>query len=219
MSFDLMKRLVTYGDRGADNLLIQCIDEHDASGLDSEMEYLRQHSQQSFLLLAVKVGSWNGDLSPWKAPAVWGSEGFGEGASDTLKYIIDTAIPSVRGELNHSADIYIGGYSLAAFFALWAGYQSPIFKGVAAASPSVWFQSWMDYASSRPFLAPRCYLSLGRKEEKTRNQVMARVGDCIRRQKELLDEGGVDCVLEWNDGNHFTEPDVRTAKAFSWLLG
>ena len=36
--------------------------------------------------------------------------------------------------------------------------------------------------------------------------------DCLAGQ-------GVECVLEWNRGNHFTEPDIRTAKAFAWLIG
>ncbi|MBQ3918704.1 MAG: esterase, partial [Oscillospiraceae bacterium] len=61
-------------------------------------------------------------------------------------------------------------------------------------------------------------LSLGDREEKTRNAVMASVGDCIRRGYHMLSEQGVDTILEWNQGNHFREPDIRTAKAFSWML-
>ena len=34
----------------------------------------------------------------------------------------------------------------------------------------------------------------------------------------LAGQGG-ECVLEWNKGNHFKEPDIRTAKAFAWLIG
>ncbi len=34
---------------------------------------------------------------------------------------------------------------------------------------------------------------------------------------DLLKDRGVSCVLEWNEGNHFKEPDIRTAKAFAWL--
>ena len=25
-------------------------------------------------------------------------------------------------------------------------------------------------------------------------------------------------LLEWNQGSHFKEPDIRTAKAFAWVL-
>jgi len=64
------------------------------------------------------------------------------------------------------------------------------------------------------------YLSLGDKEEKTRNPVMRTVGDNIRRQHELLqaDPSCEKCILEMNQGNHFKEPDIRTAKGFAWLL-
>jgi hypothetical protein len=63
------------------------------------------------------------------------------------------------------------------------------------------------------------YLSLGDKEEKTRNPVMARVGTAIREAEEILKEAGVDCILEWNPGNHFKDAEKRTAKGFEWVLG
>ena len=65
---------------------------------------------------------------------------------------------------------------------------------------------------------PRAYLSLGDKESRTRNQVMAKVGDNIQAQYELLKSSGVDCVLEWNPGNHFRDADIRTARGMAWML-
>ena len=62
------------------------------------------------------------------------------------------------------------------------------------------------------------YLSLGDREEKTRNSVMSQVGNCIRMGHELLKERGINCTLEWKQGNHFREPDIRTAKAFAWVM-
>ena len=53
-------------------------------------------------------------------------------------------------------------------------------------------------------------------EEKTRNRVMATVGDCIREQASLLEKQGIQTTLEWNPGNHFKDADIRTAKAFLW---
>ena len=67
-------------------------------------------------------------------------------------------------------------------------------------------------------LAEAVYLSLGDREEKTRNPVMAKVGSAIKEGYSILTETGTDCVLEWNKGNHFKEPDLRTAKAFAWLM-
>ena len=47
---------------------------------------------------------------------------------------------------------------------------------------------------------------------------MATVGDKIRKAHALLKERNDNCILEWNDGNHFRDADKRTAKAFAWVL-
>ena len=66
--------------------------------------------------------------------------------------------------------------------------------------------------------ADAVYLSLGKKEEKTKNKVMAAVGDCIRSQHDILDGQGIPNTLEWNEGNHFVHPEERTAKGFAWCM-
>lgn len=62
------------------------------------------------------------------------------------------------------------------------------------------------------------YLSLGDREEKTKNPVMRNVGKCIRDAEKILLSKGVNTVLEWNEGNHFKEPERRMAKAFASLM-
>ena len=62
------------------------------------------------------------------------------------------------------------------------------------------------------------YLSLGDKEEKVRSQILRTVGDKIREVYTELITQNVDCVLEWNQGNHFRETDLRTARGFAWLV-
>ncbi|MBO5985401.1 MAG: esterase, partial [Lachnospiraceae bacterium] len=113
---------------------------------------------------------------------------------------------------------YVGGYSLAGLFALWSAYQTDVFSGVAAASPSIWFPKFLDYMKTHNINCQRVYLSLGDKEAKTRNQVMATVADRISEASTLLQSQNINCTLEWNEGNHFRDPDLRTAKAFAWLL-
>ena len=71
---------------------------------------------------------------------------------------------------------------------------------------------------NHPIHCRRVYLSLGDKEEKAKNPVMATVGDKIREAYALLQDQGVPCILQWNEGNHFKDADIRTAKAFSWIL-
>ena len=114
--------------------------------------------------------------------------------------------------------VLIGGYSLAGFFALWAAYQTELFTGVAAVSPSVWYPGWMEYITANPVKAKTVYLSLGEKEERAKNTVLSTVGDCIRLQHDQLKNAGVLTTLEWNPGGHFQDPMARTVRGFVWLL-
>ena len=66
--------------------------------------------------------------------------------------------------------------------------------------------------------AKHVYLSLGDKEEKTKNPVMRTVADCICTQYDLLRDSGTNSILEWNPGNHFRDADLRMAKAFAWCI-
>ena len=200
-----------FGDVNANTVLVQPVDEYDLAGIENEVSLITANCGKNFRLITVKVNNWNTDLSPWKAPAVFGKEDFGEGAEKTLAEILKLC--SDEGKT-----YYIGGYSLAGLFALWAAYRTDRFSGVAAASPSVWFPGFADYMKENMIRTGAVYLSLGDKEEKARNPVMATVGERIREAHVLLLERGVNCVLEWNEGNHFKDADVRTAKAFSWII-
>ena len=113
---------------------------------------------------------------------------------------------------------YIGGYSLAGLFALWAAYQTDTFTGVAAASPSMWFPGFTEYMADNAIKCDAVYLSLGDKEAKARNPVMATVADKMSEAQEILKSKDVNITFEWNSGNHFKESDLRTAKAFAWVL-
>jgi len=76
----------------------------------------------------------------------------------------------------------------------------------------------MEFEQQHPIQAQHVYLSLGDKEEHTKNAVMAVVGDNIRTLHSQLTARGVDCTLEWNSGGHFKDADLRTAKAFRWTM-
>ena len=200
-----------YGNPEADVVLIQPFDEFELENIERENKNITEGYGGDFCIVAVKVDDWNMDLSPWKAPAVFGREGFGGGAQKTLDEITKLCSDKTKTYI-------IGGYSLSGLFALWAAYNTDIFSGVAAASPSMWFPGFIDYMKEKEILSGKIYLSLGDKEEKTKNPVMATVGDRIREAYTVLSEKGTDCILEWNEGNHFRDADVRTAKAFSWVL-
>ena len=204
-----------YRDEAATHLLIQPIDEHDLEVLEQEVEAIRNLSDKSFSLVAFMIKDWNQELTPWAAPPVFGKIPFGDGAEKTLEFITSQLLPEVKDNIPH---LILGGYSLAGLFALWAGYQTDQFEGIVAASPSVWYPQWIDFASEKSPLAQSVYLSLGDKEEKAKNQVMAQVGNAIRKQHELLNGQKVNTTLEWNPGNHFVDSEKRTAKGFAWVL-
>ena len=200
----------------AEYLLIQPCDTEEFAELDSELTLLGDETPFSFAAFA--VADWNRDLSPWTAPPVFGRTPFAGGAGETLSFLTDRLLPALRERrmATERTQILLGGYSLAGLFALWASTKTDLFSGVAAASPSVWYPGWIDWVKERPVQAPSVYLSLGDREERARNPVMARVGDCIREQYALLKDDH-QAVLEWNPGNHFQDSELRTARAFCWL--
>ncbi len=203
-----------FGNKTAEKLLIQPVDERELESIPSEVDKIRKLTgSDDFALLAVKVNNWNVDLSPWNAPAVFGNEDFGAGAEETLKYIIELAEGDYKGR-----KIVLGGYSLAGLFALWAGTKNENYSGIVAASPSVWFPGFTEYLKEHTSMADTVYLSLGDKESKTKNKVLATTDSCIEKTRDILLFQGVNCVLEWNEGKHFKEPEKRMAKGFAWAL-
>lgn len=215
---EFLERSNVFGDPKSANVFLQPVDAQDLSRMEEETESLKALcGHEDWCILAVPVANWNRDLTPWSAPPVFGKEGFGDGAAATLDRILKVTIPSLEAAYP-ARRYFLAGYSLAGLFALWAGYQSATFAGVAAVSPSVWYPGWSDWAAGHVIRTPRVYLSLGDREEKTRNPLMSQVGACIRRQEAMLKQHGTDVTLEWNPGNHFVDPAMRTAKGIAWLL-
>ncbi len=200
-----------YGNNRASVVLIEMVGEHNLPGIEQEIMEIRRLTDMDFRFIAVKVNNWNQDLSPWNAEAVFGTEEFGNGARDTLDEVLKLCTDT-------SKYYCIGGYSMAGLFALWTAMQTNQFDGIAAASPSIWFPGFLEYMKRQKVQSDCIYLSLGDKEEKTRNAVMAQVGNCIRQAYAWLAEEGIQCTLEWNQGGHFKEPDIRTARAFAWVM-
>ena len=203
--------MTVYGNRDASVVLVQMADDHDLEGIKREAAEIRRLTGADFCMRVFKVQNWNADLSPWKAPAVFGREDFGDRAEKTLNEVLQYCTEPDRTYI-------IGGYSLAGLFALWAVYRTDVFAAAAAASPSVWFPGFIDHMKDHQIRTGAVYLSLGDREEKTRNPVMAAVGDRIREAHEWLKGQGINTTLEWNPGNHFRDADLRCARAFAWAI-
>lgn len=203
-------------------VLIQPVDEHDIDVLDNEVRYISENISKNFSLAAFKIGDWNSELTPWEMPLLRGKGNFGNGADKTLKFIKEKLIPSLVEFMNiQDKDVkyILGGYSLAGLFSLWSGYETNTFYGVAGVSPSVWYEGWIDFVRNAELKANNVYLSLGKLEETSKHKILSKIGDNIREYFEILKNSGIEkSILEWNEGNHFRDSDIRMGKGFVWLI-
>lgn len=211
-----------------DTLVVQLVSLHQQEDLQREVELLFSalgqlsafHSPLSPLFVAVPIADWELELMPWAEPAVSSRPEVGSGAGETLLFLTEELLPALSSLLSSAAPVVLGGYSLAGLFALWAACQTDRFAAVAAGSPSLWAGDWPAYAAHNPMMAKQVYLSLGDREERSRNKTFARVGDRIRDEHQRLQQqlGMENTTLVWEQGGHFADPAARMARAFVWCL-
>ena len=178
-------------------------------------------------IMEVAVDDWNGQLSPWPAPAVPRSFGpFSGGGPAFLKTMMD--------QLGDEA-CHIAGYSLAGLFSIYAGLEWPQIRNVASASGSLWFpgfRTWAEerldrleglpgfrtWAEERLDRLEGLYISLGDREARTGNPVLSRgqseSGALYERALAL----GLRTSFILEKGGHFNEAQNRLARAVAWLL-
>lgn len=200
-------------------VLIQPTDRREITAIDRLTAHIRAATSRPFAFAAIEIADWVGQLAPWPDAILAPHADAGHGATDTLAHIETTLLPLLTRRFGPLPCI-LGGYSLAALFALWASTVSPSFAAVAAASPSVWMERWPQHLQNHTPQTAQVYLSLGDLEEKTRHPGFARIGANIRTTREQLVRvlGKDRCVLEWNTGNHFAHVTERTARGFAWCM-
>ncbi|WP_273464796.1 alpha/beta hydrolase [Treponema berlinense] len=188
---------------------------------ESLFDEVKALTNNDFSLAVFDVTDWNAQFSPWTAPAVFGKDSFSGKGNDTLRFLEDEFLPEIKSKFPKS-EVFLTGYSLAGLFSLWALYETDKFNGAVCCSSSLWFDKWDEYASLHRIKSPSTiYMSLGDREEKTKNKVMSIVGDRTRRQAEILkeDPNVEKLYFEWNEGGHFVEPLKRVAKGITRILG
>ncbi|MBR0138481.1 MAG: hypothetical protein IJM15_08730 [Erysipelotrichaceae bacterium] len=190
-------------------------DEPDVKGIIYMFEEETLHYDSCFTYVSLEVDDWNRELSPWPFSA--GKMVFSGEGPETLKELLKI-IKEVEKERSFEKR-YIGGYSLGALFALYCCCESDMFDGVASCSASMWFEGFKDYFIKSEFIRTKLfYLSLGKKEELTRNIVMSAVGNNTRDIYEYLKIKGYQTVLVMNEGGHFNETNERFQKGLDWLI-
>lgn len=174
------------------------------------------------VFVTVSVEDWNMELSPWPAAALFkGEDDFGGKAQVFLGELTLDIMPEVEKYLGFKPVFNaIAGYSMAGMFSVFAIYKTEMFMRGVSASGSLWYDGFVDYmAACRPQAVPeRFYFSLGNKEKKARNQLMATVEDQTARAEEIMKSYGTETIFEMNSGGHFSEPERRTAKGIKWML-
>ena len=177
---------------------------------------------EDYVLCELMVESWDDMLTPWPADACMKDRKFTGNGAVLFRKIKEKLIPYLKKQFpDCDHNFYIAGYSLAGLFAIWTLYESEIFDGAVCCSGSLWYPGWKEYISKH-FLSKKSkvYLSLGKKEEKTKHVFMKQIGDNTRQQYMCLkqDDNTTAVTLEWNEGGHFADTVERVANGISWML-
>ena len=179
---------------------------------------LKEHD---FSLAAISGLDWNRELSPWKAARVFSKdEDFTGGAPLFLRELLDEIIPRTEELAGSPSWRGIAGYSLSGLFALYASFGSGAFQRAASASGSLWFPGFVEWAEAKLGRTgtEAVYLSLGDREAKTHNRLMASVEDETRNLSKALEKAGLRTVFSFEHGGHFTDCQGRLARGIAWLL-
>ncbi len=171
-------------------------------------------------LVVISSLDWNHDMTPWCIPPITKhSEPITGGADDYLSLLVDSIVPKAESMLGEITWRGITGYSLAGLFSIYALYRTDAFSAAASVSGSMWFPGFVDFVRSHEMrkLPDKLYFSLGDRERKTRNEVLASVEKNTRTISEYFKNKGINTVFRLNPGNHFADAALRTAKAIDYL--
>ena len=185
-------------------VIIKPLGEFERLLIEDECRLISEMSSVPFCMVAFEVTE--ADLRP-------------TGAEDTYQYLEKKLLLYIKDNM-HPLRLILGGYSLGGVFALWSVTRTDAFDAVFAGSPSLWMEGWNEYADAHPLKVKYAYMSLGDKEECTRKQPFCIIGDRVRLQHKRHEaQLGTDhCILEWNEGGHFNEIEMRKAKGAAWCL-
>ena len=185
-------------------VIVKPLGEFERLLIEDECRLISEMSSVPFCMVAFEVTEL--DLRP-------------TGAEDTYQYLEKKLLPYIKDNM-HPLRLILGGYSLGGLFALWSVTRTDAFDAVFAGSPSLWMEGWNEYADAHPLKVRYAYMSLGDKEECTRKQPFCIIGDRVRLQHKRHEAqlGSDHCILEWNEGGHFNEIEMRKAKGAAWII-
>lgn len=185
-------------------------------------ECLQLHTKD-FILVAISNIDWNNEMTPWKAPNITKKVSDFAGKADCyLQELENDIIPKIEKIIkeNYTISYYaLAGYSLGGLFALYSAYKSTKFTKIASISGSLWYPNLLEYIkkeSLKPQMK-KIYFSLGNKEKESKNKLLQTVEQNTKEIEKILSTK-INTIYEENDGTHFQNPELRTAKGIKWLL-
>lgn len=188
-------------------------------------ELVKNDVWTDFLLLSIRPESWNDDFTPWVVPAFRAGEEAPRGRADAyLSCLTEKIKPYMdehyrtKPEAEHTA---LFGYSLGGLTAVYAIYKTDVFGVIASLSGSLWFDGFCEFMEREKPLRENLavYLSLGKKESRSKNPRMGRVAECTERVRDILSkqlQNKERICFEWNEGGHFHDIEGRFVKAIVW---
>ena len=213
------KRTALYS-AAADNMPLIVVN-HYSPDTDAVVEALRDMGEQELNLLFVYDLDWERDMSPWECPPLRPSDkAFTGGADEYLELLLAEILPAVKEAVKgEPAYTGIAGYSLAGLFAVYSVYSCDAFARAASISGSMWFPGFTEYVLEREMrrIPDRLYMSLGAKEKKTKNPLLAAVQENSEAIVKHFAEMGIPVTWELNPGNHFTNASLRCARGIGAL--
>ena len=226
-NFYIENKLVTiyYEDKNIEEKLPVVICNSDYEDKEKILNECKKMQCEDFVFVAISNINWNDDLSPWYMKKIYSKDTDYAGKADEfLNLITERVIPHIETRVLKNSKITpeyysIIGYSLAGLFAIYSGFKTDKFKKIASISGSMWFDNFENFVRKNNISSnvEKIYFSLGNKEKQTNNPILKKVEEKTIEIEKMISSKGVSTTLQFNNGNHFTNPEERFAKAIKWL--
>ena len=181
---------------------------------------------KDYILVSISNLDWNNEMTPWYSKKInkYGEDFLGK-ADEYIQVLLNEIIPEIKKYIEENLNVKIknytiAGYSLAGLFAVYLSYKTDIFSRIVSASSSFWFPKFVDFVKENRISSTvdKIYFSLGNKESKVKNQILASVEENTKELEEIYQSKGIQTIYEENEGNHFTDASLRMAKGIKWIL-
>ena len=181
---------------------------------------------KDFILISISNLNWNDDMTPWFGPKLNKNDVDCLGKADEyIKLLTNKIIPKVTEYIKNDLKIEIeyfaiAGYSLGGLFSIYSAYRTNLFSRIASASGSFWYPNFIEFVNKNKISEniDKIYFSLGNKESKVRNEVLATVEENTKKLEQMYKLQEIKTIYEENDGNHFKDAELRMAKGIKWIL-